>query len=88
MSEKSDRAHALLRDKCELCFHIDCLKCHVSIYSILLNLTSFSCVYTNGGYSNYSHDTPNLDSILSCTNSYLVFPNCSDDDNNLPNSLL
>ena len=45
-----------------------------------------SWVCTDCGYSNYSHGTPNLNQILSCTNSYSIPTNCSDDDNDLPNN--
>ena len=65
-----DSHHALLCDKCELWFHTDCLEFPVSNYSTLLNFTSFIWVCTDCGYSNYSHGTPNLNPILSCTNSY------------------
>ena len=58
----------------------------ISNYSTLLNLTSFIWVCTDCGYSNYSHRTPNLNSILSCTNSYSILTNCSDDDNDLLNN--
>ena len=53
-------------------------------YSTLLNFTSFIWVCT--GYSNYSHRTPSLNPILSCTNSYSILTNCSDDNNDLPNN--
>ena len=81
-----DSHHALLCDKCELWFHTDCLKFPVSNYSTLLNLASFIWVCTDCGYSIYSHRTPNLNPILSCTNSYSILTNCSDDDNDLPNN--
>ena len=70
----------------ELLFHTECLEFPVSNYSTLLNFTSFIWVCTDCGYSNYSHRTPNLNPILSCTNSYSIFTNCSDDDNDLPNN--
>ena len=82
----NDSHHALLCDKCELCFHTDCLEFSVSNYSSLLNITSFIWVCTDCGYSNYSHRTVNLNPILSCTNSYSILTNCSDDDNDLPNN--
>ena len=80
----NDSHHALLCDKCELWFYTDCLKFPVSYYSTILNFTSFIWVCTNCGYSNYSHRTPNLNPILSCTNSYSILTICSDDDNDLP----
>ena len=82
----NDSHHALLCDKCELWFHTDCLVFPVSNYSTLLNFTSFIWVCTDCGYSNYSHRTPSLNPILSCTNSYSILTNCSDDDNDLPNN--
>ena len=81
-----DSHHVLLCDKCELWFHTDCLEFHVSNYPTLLNFTSFISVWTDCGYSNYSHRSPNLNQILSCTNSYSILTNCSDDDNDLPNN--
>ena len=81
-----DSHHALMCDKCELWFHTDCLEFTVSNYSTLLNFTSYIWVCTDCGYSNYSHRTPNLNPILSCTNSYSILTNCSDDDNDLPNN--
>ena len=81
-----DSHHALLCDKCDQWFHTDCPKFHVSNYSTLLNFTSFIWVCTDCEYSNYSHRTPNLNPILSCTNSYSILTNCSDDDNDLPNN--
>ena len=81
-----DCHHALLCDKCELWFYTDCLKFSFSYYSTILNFTSFIWVCTDCGYSNYSHRTPNLDPILSCTNSYSILTNCSDDDNDLLNN--
>ena len=81
-----DSHYALQCDKCELWFHTDCLEFPVSSYSTLLNFTSFVWVCTDCGYSNYSHRTPNLNPILSCTNSYSMLTNCSDDDNDLPNN--
>ena len=59
-----DSRHALLCDKCQLWFHTYCLKFPVSNYSTLLNLTSFSWVFTDCGYSNYSHRTPNLNNFF------------------------
>ena len=81
-----DSHHALLCDKCELWFRTDCLEFPVSNYSTLLNITSFVWACTDCGYSNYSHRTPNLNPILSCTNSYSILTNCCDDDNDLPNN--
>ena len=78
---KKDSHHALMCDKCELWFHTDCLKFPVSNYSTLLNLTSCICVCTDCGYSNYSHRTPNLNPILSRTNSYSILTNFIYDDN-------
>ena len=81
-----DSHHALLCDKCELWLHTDCLEFPVSNYSTLLNFTSFILVCSDCGYSNYSHRIPNLNPILSCTNSYSIITNCSDDYNDLPNN--
>ena len=42
-----DSHHALQCDKCELWFHTDCLKFPVSVYSTLVNFTSFTWVYAD-----------------------------------------
>ena len=82
----NDNHHSLLCDKCEPWFHIDCLEFPVSNFSTLLIITSFIWVCTDCGDSNYSHRTPNLNQILSRTNSYKILTNCSDDDNDLTNN--
>ena len=80
----NDFHHSLLCDKCEQWFHTDCLEFPVSNYSTLLDITSFIFVCTYCEYSNYSHGTPSFNPIASCTNSYSILANCSDDDNDLP----
>ena len=74
--------------ECQPCWRVSAMLESVSSQQVasstLLNFTSFIWVCTDCGYSNYSHRAPNLNPILSCTNSYSILTNCSDDD--LPNN--